>query len=276
MNTSMQARKSVVTPLVPPKLREADVVLSRGIGWLSDLIARVDGGDYSHAAFYDGEMFIQATKKGVLRMKPEILPADQEFLDCYRFQTRDGRILGRDPGELSPQPPIDEATKMIGLPFAYGDLFAALRMLHVRRNSPADWDESWPKKLRKEMKNYRKGGSEAKLTCTELVTRAFWNSTQSGTIPDYAIWVKFERPPKFGPPRGNDYLELLDETAEFLHHEDPHFSVQAAALSHQIPEGPKRKEVEAGSTDLLAQYVTPFDLQTSSSMTAKGRISPYT
>ncbi|HET9473003.1 MAG TPA: hypothetical protein VFO82_03865 [Steroidobacteraceae bacterium] len=278
MSTSMQARKSVVTPVIPPQLREADVVLSRGIGTLSDIIVGLDGGTYSHAAFYDGEMFIQAMKKGVSRTEPVGIPGEQEFLDDFRFHTLDGRILGHGANEVTPQPVTDEATRMIGLEFDYGALVQALRMLHVRRNAPAAWDDRWAAVLRNEMAAYRRDKhdpNETKLTCTELVTRAFWNATQSGTNRDYAIWVQYQRP-KPADFRSDEYDRVLDESARFLADEDPQFSVDAAAMSHDFPDTLKPGDVIAGSPRLQAQFVTPYDLEHSSSMTGLGRIWPTT
>jgi hypothetical protein len=47
------------------ELRPADVLLSRGHGLVSDLIANVDGGSYSHGAVWSGEGVIQATSDGI-------------------------------------------------------------------------------------------------------------------------------------------------------------------------------------------------------------------
>lgn len=46
-------------------LQEADVLLARGTGIISDLIAKSDGGKYSHAAMWSGDGVIQATAAGI-------------------------------------------------------------------------------------------------------------------------------------------------------------------------------------------------------------------
>jgi hypothetical protein len=257
-------------------LREGDVVLSRGTSWISRLILGIDGGAYSHAAYYDGALFIQAMQEGVRRTEPSGVPGEQQFLDVYRFKTEDGRSLGREQGQVDPQPITAHATNMLGRPFAFDDIGYAARMIKIRRRSPAAWDDSWAAPLRAELERHLReplDPSEAKLTCTELVSRSFWYATESGTKKDYGIHVTYKRN-DYAPPRTGEYAKLQEEVSAFLRATDPQFSIEAAEMSHDLPRAPTLKpgDVIAGSPELRSQYVTPYDLETSASLTLIGRL----
>ena len=58
---------SPTTQPSPPTLCPGDVLLSCGREALSQLICKVDGGMYSHAALWDGHKVVEATARGVVR-----------------------------------------------------------------------------------------------------------------------------------------------------------------------------------------------------------------
>jgi hypothetical protein len=255
-------------------LREGDIVLSRGTSLISKIIIGIDGGTYSHAAYYDGEMFIQALEEGVRRTPPTGVPGKQLFLDIYRFKTEDGRRFGREHGELDPRPVTSHAASMLGRPFAFDDIGYAARMIKIRQRAPAAWDDSWAAPLRAELARYLDEPpdlSEAKLTCTELVARSFWYATESGAKKEYAIHVTYKRD-DHAPPRTAEYAKLQEEVSAFLRATDRQFSVEAAELSHSSPPTLKPGDVLAGSPELRSQYITPHDLETSASLTLLGRL----
>ncbi|MEY2931314.1 MAG: hypothetical protein RL033_2063 [Pseudomonadota bacterium] len=59
------ANADAIQPLTTGQLQPADILLSKGEGVVSDLIAEADGGHYSHGALWSGMGIIQATSKGI-------------------------------------------------------------------------------------------------------------------------------------------------------------------------------------------------------------------
>jgi hypothetical protein len=263
-------------------LKEGDILLSRGIGWLSDLIATVDGGTYSHAAYYDGADLIQATKQGVTRGAQLGVPGAQVFIDAYRLKVPGGRWLGPPP-DLDPEPVSSIAYDMVNRPFAYNDLLGALVVLSIRRLSPANWLPQWIPALRKAIAEELKTPSDPnsqKVTCTEMVTRCFWGATRDGSQPEYGIRVEYSRARSFHFENAKealdsaDYIALQNEVAAALPRLLPSFDPAVAEKSHCAGSAEKfaSGEVYAGSPALRAQYVTPRDLEMSDSLEPIGRV----
>jgi hypothetical protein len=262
-------------------LKEGDILLSRGIGWLSDLIATVDGGTYSHAAYYDGADLIQATKQGVTRGPQLGVEGAQMFIDAYRLKVPGGRWLGPPP-DLDPDPVSNVAYDMVNRPFAYSDLLGALAVLSIRRLSPANWLPQWIPALREaidaELKSKPDPNAE-KVTCTEMVTRCFWGATRGGNQLEYGIRVQYNRARSFhfenvkSALDSADYIAVQNEVAAALPRLMPSFDPAAAEQSHCAGFTEKSVgEVYAGSPALRAQYVTPRDLEMSDSLEPIGRV----
>ena len=68
-------------------LRPGDVLLSCGTEALSILISRLDGGDYSHSAVWDGAKAVDATPDGVVRHDLQHDMDEQWFIDAYRWHS---------------------------------------------------------------------------------------------------------------------------------------------------------------------------------------------
>jgi hypothetical protein len=62
---SPTASAAAIQPLTIADLQPADILLSKGKGFVSDLIAEADGGHYSHGALWSGMGIIQATSDGI-------------------------------------------------------------------------------------------------------------------------------------------------------------------------------------------------------------------
>ncbi|MCP3870535.1 MAG: hypothetical protein GY703_21070, partial [Gammaproteobacteria bacterium] len=71
-------------------VKAGDVLLSYGDGWISDIIRVVDGGDYSHAAFFDGQDIVEAGLRGVVITPLEKEVEAQKYVDVYRFKSDTG------------------------------------------------------------------------------------------------------------------------------------------------------------------------------------------
>jgi hypothetical protein len=66
--------------LSPSDLRPADVLLSRGVGPISDAIVAADRAAYSHAAIWSGDSIIEATIKGGVAKNP---PGGERYVFRY-------------------------------------------------------------------------------------------------------------------------------------------------------------------------------------------------
>lgn len=91
-------------------LQPGDVLLCGGGGSISYWICLLDGGPYSHAAFYQGEHIVHATLSGI-KAAPLTSLSEENFVDVYRFD-KDGHHFG---DEGYPVEPV----------VAVGDRFAA-------------------------------------------------------------------------------------------------------------------------------------------------------
>ena len=72
------------------EVKPGDVLLSYGDGWISDVIRLVGGGLYSHAAFFNGELIVEAGLRGVVSTPLEKEVIAQKYVDVYRFKSDTG------------------------------------------------------------------------------------------------------------------------------------------------------------------------------------------
>jgi len=93
--------------LTQSDLRPADILLSRGVGLVSDLIAASDGGKYSHGALWSGTGVIQATGDGITHTE------ELKVHDVYRHRELD---------ELGAAEVVEAAKAELPGSYAYGEL----------------------------------------------------------------------------------------------------------------------------------------------------------
>ena len=271
-------------------LKEGDVLLSRGICatgtrvCISDVIAKLDGGDYSHAAFYDGEHFVQATQSGVAASEPTILPEHQSYMHVYRFHDSDGNPLG------SPNLPsaklVEHAQSLVGTPYGYDDLVLVGILLLLRRY-PGNRTISEVlevlggialTKLRKWLRALL-GKREQTLVCSELVSEVFWQpSDASGAPYGLPVEITHRHRIKSELPTAQelqDYEALLEEVESAFEEVSPGFSAQLAQHREDENQLMSKQGLSSyiligGSKRLPSNCVSPCDLQCSPALKVVG------
>jgi hypothetical protein len=147
-------------------LQAADVLLSRGEGFVSDLIAKNDGGKYSHGALWSGTGIIQATSAGITET-----PLAGE-LDVYRRID----LTAEGAGEV-----VAIARRELKGRYAYGEL-VLLGLLFV---SGAKVRGAWGSRMldaiggptAKNLRDWLNKNSGSKVrVCTELVASCFFRA----------------------------------------------------------------------------------------------------
>lgn len=118
-------------------LKAGDVLLSAGeisvstFGLIDALILMLDGGLYTHAAYWDGSHLIEATTRGVVSdaLDPEL--KGQAFVDVYRFKSDSGHHLG-DKG-WSAADTTKVAKSYVGAAYSYSDLVLLALLLIAKK-----------------------------------------------------------------------------------------------------------------------------------------------
>jgi hypothetical protein len=123
--------KKKIEPIPIKDLHPGDVLLSMGKEKVSKMIKQMDGGNFSHASFFDGKGLIHATEAGVLRTDIKILKEHALYSHVFRLKKND-RFLGDS--KLPYEPVIDSARRIAdhGQEFAYSHL-ALLGFLSIAR-----------------------------------------------------------------------------------------------------------------------------------------------
>jgi len=118
-------------------LKAGDVLLSAGelsfstFGVIDWLILKLDGGPYTHAAYWDGSHLIEATTRGVVSdaLDPEL--KGQAFVDVYRFVSDSGHHLG-DKG-WSAEDITKVAKSYVAAAYSYSDLVLLALLLIAKK-----------------------------------------------------------------------------------------------------------------------------------------------
>ncbi len=182
----------MASPGTPPEtcrfadLQDGDVLMSLGTSPISQLIARLEEGNYSHAACYVGKgKFVHGTTEGVVEEGVDSLLDTTHFqhVGVFRPKVLVGAVAS---------PVTEAARKLKGQPYDH----ASLRMValivglqHLRRNLHGLATSI--KVIREFLKSQQGGGRtvadftnevrqaregpKSSMTCTEVVTTAFWN-----------------------------------------------------------------------------------------------------
>ena len=278
-------------------LAPGDVLLSRGIGEISDLICAIDGGSYSHAGIWTGGSVVHASFEGIARAGLETSLADRHHVDVFRYQ-RDGAALG------SPRWPADPvvacAISFVGGAYAYSDLLMlALLIGYGRRPGVPALDSAVRKlgaNLAKRLDAWLErqvaqdaAGRPAPMTCTELVGAAFY-SAASVPAHAYALEVllpgRSPAPPPAlsGPdPAAAEYERVAESIRQVLRRHglaldadaggDPEASSADPANPRALLGLTRPRRVIAGERGLPLRTLTPRDLETSPTLVRVGRLA---
>ena len=290
--TSLLENVNDLPDMMLADLKVGDVLLSRGKCepgkrfCISDLIVKLDGGDYSHAAFFDGEHFVQATTEGVALSLPTIVPDHQSYLHVYRFHDQKGNELG------SPTLPTDGlvsyAQNLETRDYGYDELVLVGILLLMRRRLGIGLVKdalevlggiglvklrSWLRKIL---------GKGETIVCSELVSEVFWNPSDARGTP-YGLPIEITKRHRLKSPTPEDQLsesemaemsQFLDEFEAAFEEAMPGFGESLDAhfkAEDQIISGAANGIILiGGSSSLPSMCVSPCDLQRSPALRLVG------
>ena len=154
----------------PSSLEAGDVLLSLGVGKLSDAIRQLDGGQYSHAAIWTGSQVLEATLPEVMTnpLERSLENHPRVYVDAYRHAD----IAGKS-AEV-----VRQAEQLLGRPYAKGDLLLLTALVATAAIIPgARRQHGWLMVANGLDALLSGGGSGAPADdhpiCTELVVRSY-------------------------------------------------------------------------------------------------------
>ncbi len=271
MNTNTTSHKSITCADVQP----GDVLLSYGSGVLSDLIRVIDGGDYSHASYWDGGRIVEAALKGVSVRSLEDLVELQNYVDVWRFHSDQGDVMGSV--DWPPEPVSERAEWYLEKPTSYANnqLYLVGVLTLYRNINPKNFDDEI---LRTVLDNvYRLfkrivAGDETKsVVCSEFVYRCFYESTDDHR---YGLSITGVLSP--------EDIKQAAAPALAKHIDDSEMGQRLQAIGelfHEINQDmtlyPSRPgSMYRGPNPLVAaETVSPHDLQKSPNLVHMGRLS---
>ena len=272
-------------------LKPGDVILSRAKfnipgGWESALIVLLDGGRYSHAALFNGEAFIEMITPGIVASAPRVKTHVHRFSDVYRFHDTQGWELdGRK--DLPSKPVTVQAGSYLNTVNAYGynEALMVAVVLILRGALIPRWAQPLVEVVAgivltrlKRLIDLLMQKSALTMTCSELVSECFWQSSDASGDP-YGLRIRVGDRHKGTVhsvlPGLQSRLNQLTEELSRLQSAYPgqleiarsnlHESNDHASLTSGI------EELIAGSSCLPSNCVTPCDLQVSHSLRFMGR-----
>jgi len=271
--------------LVPPvlidrsQLRPGDILLSCGDEALSELIRRLGGGDYSHAAVWDGKCAVDATEKGIVRRDLDKDIKAQWYIDAYRWHSpsppppSSATDLGNPPYPFEPVIARSDRIVADGTQFAYDELFMAALVVTLSDEPDDEWlrkavrmllgrTEEW-------VHDHVTSRGKTVMTCSQTVAVSFDEASPA----NYTIEFDVARHREFetftlGPAPQNlsSYGALKRRYAELVAEAAPAIA-QGIQTANIAPQG------LGPGISLPSGSVTPHDLQTSPSLRLLGRLS---
>ena len=273
---------STVRPFSPNALQPGDILLSCGDESLSILIQRLDGGDYSHSAVWDGAHAADAGPNGVVRHDLQYDLNAQWYLDAYRWHSPPPGSTDLGDPAYPYQPVITRNDRIVDAKtqFAYDELVMMGLVVAVSKQPDDKWLRRAVRILLSRLQEWvhehitSKPGTTA-MTCAETVAVSFDEAQGS----KYEIQVEIDE--------SRDYSALAQArpraisgltTHAFSSYDDlrqRYADAIAAAAPHTVRALQTRVGVRAGiPVSLPPGCVTPRDLQTSPNLRLLGRLSP--
>ncbi len=177
------------------EVKAGDVLLSYGDDWISWAIRLLDGGDYSHAALFDGNKIVEAGLRGVVMTPLEKEVSAQKYVDVYRFKSDSGSPFSFPDWPV--EPVIQKAHYYFDKKTTYANnqLFL-LGFLLVFKKFPINHVKKAALRtcLILVLKLYKKitQGKETKsVVCSELVYRSFYEAVPKGKYGLYVVRENF-------------------------------------------------------------------------------------
>ena len=273
-----------LTYLKRSDLIKGDVVLALGSRpIISDAIRLIDGGDYSHGAFYDGESIIEADFEGVVATPIEEMVEKERYVDVYRFKSDTGESLLSK--TWPPSPLIKKAHCYLdnGTKYAFNHLVLAGILIFARKRPTSQLGKDTLRFVIDELYNYYKkikGVKEPKMVvCSELVYRIFY---EAESVPEhkYGLAIKdtlhpveftnesfVEAEKLFKEESDEEVIRLnkkLEELEELFWQVHPHISHLKQKNNNLL---------EGGSPFVAPELVSPRDLQYSPNLVKLGRLA---
>lgn len=207
MSLDQQALSQIVR-FDPAQLQSGDVLLMRGAGDFSTLIAWFGDSIYSHAAFLaDDATLYESITKGITAtpLSQRITAYDKVvFIDAYRPLSNDLSPLTQTDRDLV----VAQGKQFLGRPYAMDDLFMIGVLVAVRDKTLPVQDVRlrW---LLHEALDHVMNSSDQKMVCSEFVYRCFAENaaTPTGRLAPQIVLS----PPTDAPFPKIDWVELWKE-----------------------------------------------------------------
>ncbi|AOY60072.1 MULTISPECIES: hypothetical protein [Desulfococcus] len=259
------------------EVKAGDVLLSYGDGWISDVIRLVDGGDYSHAAFFDGNNIVEAGLRGVVVTPLESEVAAQKYVDVYRFKSDSGSPFSLPDWPV--EPVIERAHYYFdkGTKYADNQLYLVGVLIVVRKLPYGRVEKAVLRAVLdmifKLFKRIAEGRETKSVVCSELVYRSFYEA-----VPEkkYGLSIKGALAPFKGRldslvenESGEDDLHdaEIEETIRRIERTYWEIRPELAASKDEI-----HTLLKAGNPLVAAEMVSPHDLQISPNLEKIGRV----
>jgi hypothetical protein len=259
------------------EVKAGDVLLSYGDGWISDVIRLVDGGDYSHAAFFDGDKIVEAGLRGVVGTLLEKEVEAQKYVDVFRFKSDDGEPFS-SPG-WPVEPVVQRAHYYLnkGTKYADNQLYLVGVLIVIRKLPYSRVDKAVLRAIIamvfKLFKRIFEGKETKSVVCSELVYRSFYEANPK---KKYGLTIKGTLAPIKATLNSLAESESLEEYGQ-----DEELQGMIAETENMYwkinPDlAPSKNELstllKAGNPLVAAEMVSPHDLQLSPNLELIGRL----
>jgi hypothetical protein len=173
-------------------LQPGDVILSFGREPLSYIIREIGGGDYSHATIWDGDHLVETMLRGVSLLSLTHETRQQEYVDVFRWRTKDPPVLKLgDPAY--PRQPVAATAAAIGrsnLTFAKGEAVLLALVALFSSVPPSGLLRALVRIITGEIDRWFHVPGQRKMICTEVVCTSFWEADAASRR--YAIHIPID------------------------------------------------------------------------------------
>lgn len=269
--------KTQIAEIDMSEVKAGDVLLSYGDGWISDVIRLVDGGSYSHGAFFNGESIVEAGLRGVVSTPLEKEVNAQKYVDVYRFIS-DNQMNFSSP-DWPVEPVVQRANYYLekGTKYADNQLYLVGVLILIRKLPHTRVEKAVLRAIIamvfKLFKRILEGKETKSVVCSELVYRSFYEAipkkkyglTIKGTLAPIMVQLDslVENETLEASPPDKELNQLLEQAEQMYWKINP----ELAPSKHKID-----SLLKAGNPLVSAEMVSPHDLQISPNLELIGRI----